>query len=85
MTVRYRITTWRFDIKSCTYSEPTFEGATVEECDNKALAHFDTESTKPANAWEGMRIVRVDSPAVAEVTTLLKSNGRQQGHDDYSL
>jgi hypothetical protein len=76
---QYRISTWRFDERKSTYSTPTFEGETVEACDKQALEHFRQVSSKPENSWEGMDIVRIDSPAVAEKTTFLEENGRQSG------
>ncbi len=75
MTKHYRISTWRSDVPMAVYSLPTFEGDTVEICDEKALSHFDEVSKSPALAWDSLAIVRIDSPAVAEKNTLLKSRG----------
>ncbi len=85
MIIHYRISSWRFDVRTHCHSTPQFQGESVEECDKKAIAYFDAESAKPENAWDGMRIVRIDTPAVEEKTTMLKSNGRQEKIDDYSL
>lgn len=78
MKQQYRITMWRFDVRESTYSTPEFEGDTVEVCDEKAAQHFRAESNKPENLFEGMSISRIDSPAVAEKTTFLYKNGRQE-------
>lgn len=85
MEQTYRISSWRFDIVKNTHSTPKFEGDSIEECDKKALEHFLSISNDPQNAWDGMDIVRIDSPAVAEKTTFLTANGRQSGNDEYSL
>jgi hypothetical protein len=82
MKVLYRIISWRFDVPHHTYSEPTFEDETVEACDAQALTHFETVSNKPGNKWNGMNIIRIDAPAVAEKTTFLKTNGRQNDDND---
>lgn len=79
MKQRYRITRWRHDERPSTYSMPTFEGDSVEACDAKACTHFEEVSKEPVNAWDGMDIVRIDAPAVAEKTTFLAKNGRQEG------
>ncbi len=79
MKQQYRITGWRFDTPEYTHSTPEFEGATIEACDERALRHFDSVSDQPQNQWEGLAIVRIDMPAVAEKATLLKTNGRQGG------
>jgi hypothetical protein len=79
---QYRISHWRFDVPRTTYATPSFEGETIEACDTQALAHFETVSNKPGNQWDGMDIVRIDTPAVAEKTTFLKANGRQSGDND---
>ncbi len=72
--LQYRISTGRFDVPRSTYSTPEFEGETIEECDQKALEHFRSLTTKPSNAWEEMAIVRIDSPAIAERITFLGNN-----------
>jgi hypothetical protein len=82
MKVHYRISHWRFNVSLATYSEPTFEGETIEVCDTQALAHFEMLSNKPENEWDGMNISRIDTPAVAEKTTFLKTNGRQSSDND---
>ncbi len=74
MKQQYRITSWRFDVRSTTHSTPEFEGESVEDCDRQALAHFGEVSAKPDNAWECMDIARIDSPAVAEKVTYLAKN-----------
>lgn len=82
MKQQYRISSWRFDVSKRTYSTPTFEGDTIKACDEQALKHFKSVSDEPSNAWEGMDIVRIDAPAVAEKTTFLEKNGRQEGNND---
>jgi hypothetical protein len=82
---QYRISTWRWDVPKETYSTPTFEGETVEECDHQAREHFQAVSARQETAWEGMDIVRIDTPAVAEKTTFIERNNRQQNNDEYSL
>ena len=82
MIQQYRISTWRFDVRKSTHSTPTFEGDTVQTCDEQALKHFKSVSNEPSNAWEGMDIVRIDAPAVAEKTTFLEKNGKQEGNYD---
>lgn len=82
MKQQYRISSWRHDVRKSTYSTPSFDGETVEECDKKALDHFKSVSEKPENEWDGMDIVRIDAPAVAEKTTFLEKNGRQEGDND---
>jgi len=74
----YRITHWQFDEPRQTHSTPSFEGETIEACDEQAIEHFRTISDQPENEWEGMDIVRIDVPAVAEQTTFLVRNGRQE-------
>lgn len=82
---QYRITSWRFDVPKQTHSTPVFEGESIEECDEKARQHFQSISDRKENSWDGMDIVRIDSPAIAEKTTYLMSNGRQMSNDDHSL
>lgn len=81
MKQQYRIRTWRHDEPESTHSEFITEGETIEECEKKAELHFDEVSNMPENAWEGMRLVRIDSPAVQEKSTRLKENGRQNNND----
>lgn len=69
---------WRFDVQESTHSTPEIEGETLDDCDRKALEHFRAVSNKRENNWEGMSISRIDSPAVAEKTTFLEKNGRQE-------
>jgi hypothetical protein len=78
----YRISSWRFDVLKHAYSSPTFEGETVEDCDAKALEHFQEVSSMESNQWDGMDIVRIDARAVAEKTSFLHKNGRQESDND---
>jgi hypothetical protein len=50
-------------------------------CDQKAYQEFDNVSNGPNNSWDGMDMVRIDSPAVAEKVTFLTKNGRQENND----
>ncbi len=77
----YRVSRWRFDVRKSTYATFFTEGATVEECDEKARKKFQEMSDAEHNAWEGMDLIRIDTPAVAEVTTFLMKNGRQESDD----
>lgn len=85
MKHQYRITSKRFDSPKHTHSTPSFEGETIEECDEKAIEHFKSISAQHENSWDGMDIVRIDAPAVPEKVTLLTSNKRQVNNDEYSL
>ncbi len=78
---QYRISSWRFDVQKSTDSTFFTEGETVEECDEKARKKFQEASDKPHNEWNGMDIVRIDTPAVAEKVTFLMKNGRQESND----
>jgi hypothetical protein len=78
----YRISSWRHDVSKHTYDTKSFEGETVEACDQKAKEWFKVASDKPGNGWEGMDLVRIDAPAVAEKVTYLDKNGRQEGDFD---
>ena len=80
MKQQYRINSWRFDVPYSCHSTPTFEAETPEECAQKAREHFQIVSNKPENVWDGMKIFRIDSPAVAEKVTFLEKNGRQEGN-----
>lgn len=80
MKIQYRISSWRHDVPTETHSTPTFEGDDVEACDNQARKHFRSVSDDPRNSWDGMDIVRIDSPAVAEKITFLEDNCRQKGN-----
>lgn len=82
MTQKYRIIIWRLDERVNVYSEPEFDGETLDACDEQAVKHFQAISDLPAHEWDGMAVVRIDAPAVAEKITHLKSNGRQEPKDD---
>jgi hypothetical protein len=69
--IMYRIRSWRFDVPTYTHSESSFDGGTIEECDEQALLWFQTICEKPENSWEGMDLIRIDSPAISEKTTRL--------------
>lgn len=84
MKQKYRIRSWRFDVPRETYSEPEFDGRTVEDCDKQAVKYFESVSAKPECRFDQMDIVRIDSPMVAEKITLLKKSGRDT-MDDFSL
>ena len=68
---------WRMGTEGETYSTPEFESDTLEGCDKLAFEHFNLESGKLINILEGMKLVRIDSPAVEEKSTFLSTNGRQ--------
>lgn len=74
----YRINMWRQGTPDEIYTTFEVEGLTLEECDSLALQRLKVESDKSENIHEGMSVVRIDSPAVAEKTTFLGSNGRQE-------
>ncbi len=78
---QYRIVTWRHDVPQSTYDSPTFTGVDVADCDRQAIAHFEQIIVKPENEWDGMELKRIDTPAVAEKTTSLMRNGKQEGGD----
>lgn len=74
----YRINMWRQGTAEEGYLTFEVEGSTLEACDDLARQRLKLESDKPENIHEGMNVVRIDSPAVAEKTTFLGSNGRQE-------
>lgn len=82
MKLQYRISMWRFDVRESLYSTFETEGDTIEACDKLAIKRLHAESEKPENLFEGMSLVRIDSPAVAEKTTFLEKNGRQECDPD---
>ncbi len=81
VSYNYRFENWRFDVNRVTLKTTSFEGKTVQECDRKAIAHMEELSTQEAYSWDGIRVLRIDTPAVAEKTTFLKDNGRQKNDD----
>lgn len=74
----YRINMWRQGTPDEIYTTFEVEGLTLEECDSLALQRLKAESDKPENIHEGMEVIRIDIPAVAEKTTSIGKNGRQQ-------
>lgn len=86
MTIHYRITTRRFDDRgpAKTYSEHSFEDTDMVACDGKAKDDFKTVSLEPSNAWENMRLLRIDQPATPgpERTTLLAEVREYDGDGD---
>lgn len=78
MNRQYRIENWRLDVPAQTIETPTFEGKDEEECDQKAISRMEELSSKESYSWDGLKVLRIDVPAVAEKTTFLKNNGRQE-------
>ncbi len=59
---KYRIYTGRFDIRETVYME--FEAPT----DAAAATKFAAIAAEPSNAWDNMRVICIDKPAIAEVS-----------------
>ncbi len=81
MRFQYRIMTRRFDVPPSVYDIFSTEGVDAADCDRQAMERFDKAVARPDNEWNGMDLIRIDAPAVAERTTLVKKNGKQE-HDD---
>jgi hypothetical protein len=73
----YRIESWRHDVSLATVENLNIEAETPDECDRKAVARMNELSAKPEYSWDGLRVLRIDMPAVAEKVTFLANNGRQ--------
>ncbi len=78
MKRQYRIESWRHDVPLSTLETPTFEAETEELCDALAITHMNQLSEQTANSWNGLRVFRIDAPAVEEKRTFLAHNGRQR-------
>lgn len=76
---QYRIESWRFDVPIETVETPTFEGETEKACDEKAIARMNALSGQETYSWDGLRVSRIDQPAIPEKSTFLADNGRQKG------
>lgn len=75
---QYRIENWRFDVPLKTIETPVFEGETELECDKKAIKRMNELSELDIYIWDGLRVLRIDEPAIQERKTFLTDNGRQK-------
>lgn len=77
MKSQYRIEHWRYDVDIQTIETPVFEGTAQENCDRQAVSRMEELSQQKGYGWDGLRVLRIDAPAVAEKSTFLADNGRQ--------
>ena len=71
MKIKYRIKSFRPDESPLVYEEPTFEGASLEECDAKAKQRLEEITSQESNQMDNFSLQRID---VEEVTTHIADN-----------
>jgi len=71
MRIKYRVYSSRPDDPPRVYSEPVFEGATVEVCDGQAKAELKSIVQQKSNEWDEFSMERID---VEEAVTHIASS-----------